>query len=92
MLDENKHLIKKLYLNTQGNPINAIKKGFTLLQKQLDNIDIYAVGTNGSGRQLASILVGADIVKNEITAHATACLAYYPDTQTVIEIGGQDSK
>ncbi|HHX22460.1 MAG TPA: 2-hydroxyglutaryl-CoA dehydratase [Thermoanaerobacterales bacterium] len=92
LLDENKHLIKKLYLNTQGNPINAIKKGFTLLQKQLDNIDIYAVGTTGSGRQLASILVGADIVKNEITAHATACLAYYPDTQTVIEIGGQDSK
>jgi len=37
-------------------------------------------------------LVGADLVKNEITAHAIACLNLVPKVQTIIEIGGQDSK
>ena len=50
------------------------------------------VGTTGSGRLLASTIVGADIVKNEITAHAVASMLINPSVQTVIEIGGQDSK
>ncbi|MGI5860223.1 MAG: acyl-CoA dehydratase activase [Tepidanaerobacteraceae bacterium] len=92
LLDEKKHLIKKLYLKTAGNPIETIKKGLGILHEELGDVDIFAVGTTGSGRQLASILVGADIVKNEITTHAAAALSYYPNTQTILEIGGQDSK
>jgi activator of 2-hydroxyglutaryl-CoA dehydratase len=53
---------------------------------------VIGVGATGSGRQLTGILVGADVVKNEITAHATAALHYYPEARTVLEIGGQDSK
>jgi predicted CoA-substrate-specific enzyme activase len=37
-------------------------------------------------------MVGADIVKNEITAHATGSLKLFPEARTIIEIGGQDSK
>ena len=51
-----------------------------------------AVGCTGSGRYLASALVGGDVVKNEITAHAVASIALKPDVRTVLEIGGQDSK
>jgi predicted CoA-substrate-specific enzyme activase len=36
--------------------------------------------------------LGADLVKNEITSHAVAALHHVPDVQTIIEIGGQDSK
>jgi predicted CoA-substrate-specific enzyme activase len=50
------------------------------------------VGTTGSARYLASVVVGADVVKNEITAHAVAASHFVPGVQTVIEIGGQDSK
>jgi predicted CoA-substrate-specific enzyme activase len=32
------------------------------------------------------------VIKNEITAQAVAALHFIPDVQTVIEIGGQDSK
>jgi len=32
------------------------------------------------------------LVKNEITSHAVGALHYFPRAQTVIEIGGQDSK
>jgi predicted CoA-substrate-specific enzyme activase len=37
-------------------------------------------------------MVGADLVKNEITAHAVAAMQHVPDVQTIFEIGGQDSK
>jgi predicted CoA-substrate-specific enzyme activase len=50
------------------------------------------VGTTGSGRQIAGIMVGADAVKNEITAHGIAALKCSPDVRTIFEIGGQDSK
>lgn len=53
---------------------------------------IQGVGATGSGRQLAGVIVGADVVKNEITAHAMAALYEMPDVATVLEIGGQDSK
>jgi len=92
LLDNEKRLVKKLYLSTAGNPIRAIQKGLEILQQEYKDLNIFAVGTTGSGRQLASILVGADIVKNEITAHAVAALEFYPDVQTILEIGGQDSK
>jgi predicted CoA-substrate-specific enzyme activase len=54
--------------------------------------EVCAVGATGSGRALAGTVTGADLVKNEITAHAVAALSYNPGVQTVIEIGGQDSK
>jgi len=50
------------------------------------------VATTGSARYLAGVIVGADLVKNEITSHAVATLQYIPQVQTIIEIGGQDSK
>ena len=37
-------------------------------------------------------MVNAEVVKNEITAHAAAASAVAPDVKTIIEIGGQDSK
>jgi len=55
-------------------------------------VDIAGVGTTGSGRYLAGVVVGADVIKNEITAHAVATSHFLPGVQTIIEIGGQDSK
>ncbi len=37
-------------------------------------------------------MLHADVVKNEITAHAVGTLSRHPDVRTIIEIGGQDSK
>lgn len=46
----------------------------------------------GSGRTLIGQLIGADLIINEITAHARSAVHYLPEVDTVIEIGGQDSK
>lgn len=81
-----------LYIRTNGQPIESVREGLRRIGKSVGKAEILGVGATGSGRQLIGILVGADVVKNEITAHATAALHYYPEARTVLEIGGQDSK
>ena len=53
---------------------------------------ITGVGVTGSARKLIGIVLGATIVKNEITAHAIGTTSLYPNVRTIFEIGGQDSK
>ncbi|HID15884.1 MAG TPA: 2-hydroxyglutaryl-CoA dehydratase, partial [Candidatus Atribacteria bacterium] len=58
----------------------------------LGETEVIAVGTTGSARFLAGVITGADMVKNEISAHAVATIKEFPDVSTIFEIGGQDSK
>jgi predicted CoA-substrate-specific enzyme activase len=82
-----------LYLRTQGRPIQTIQEGIKQLRTRIGNsTKIIGVGTTGSARQLAATLLGADVVKNEITAHAVAASRIDPLVRTILEIGGQDSK
>ncbi len=92
LLDNYFKVIEKLYLRTKGKPIKAIQYGLKILSEKYYNSEISSVGTTGSGRQMASFLMGGDIVKNEITAHAVAALEIDKDVSTILEIGGQDSK
>ena len=92
-LDENDELVTHTYLPTQGKPIEMTQLGLKQIKQQLpEDVDICGVATTGSARYLAGVIVGADLVKNEITSHAVATLQYIPQVQTIIEIGGQDSK
>lgn len=92
-IKENNEIIFSNYERTNGQPVEALKRGLQDLKDKLDpKLTICGVGTTGSGRQLAGVIVGADIIKNEITAHATATINEVPDVRTIFEIGGQDSK
>ena len=55
-------------------------------------VRVVGVGVTGSGRHLTGHYVGADVVRNEITAQATAAAAIDPQVDTIFEIGGQDAK
>ncbi len=93
VLNKEDELMAHLYLPTEGKPIEIVQSGMKQIKKQLPaDTDICGVATTGSARYLAGVIVGADLVKNEITSHAVATLHYIPNVQTVIEIGGQDSK
>lgn len=93
LIDEDGFLEEAIYIRTQGNPIRAVQEGMKQLSfRNKGKWDIKGVGATGSGRQLAGVIVGADVVKNEITAHAVAALREDPNVQTVLEVGGQDSK
>jgi predicted CoA-substrate-specific enzyme activase len=91
-VDAGGEMVTSEYLLTQGNPIEAVQRGLGRLRERLGAARVSGVGTTGSGRQLAACVVGADVVKNEITAHAVAAMYAEPGVQTVLEIGGQDSK
>lgn len=92
ILDEKNNVIEKNYVRTKGNPIKVLTELMKKIEKKYDNKDIKGVGATGSGRNLANIILGADIVKNEITAHAIAAINFIPKVKTILEIGGQDSK
>jgi predicted CoA-substrate-specific enzyme activase len=93
VLSEAGEVITGLYLRTMGRPVQVIQEGLRQAAEYIPpDIEIAGVGSTGSGRYLAGVMVGADVVKNEITAHAVAASMIEPDVQTVFEIGGQDSK
>ena len=93
MVDTNGQPVDCFMIRTSGQPVKAVQAGMKSLYAQAKtDYNVLGVGTTGSGRNLAGALVGADIIKNEITAHAVAASTYVPDVQTILEIGGQDSK
>ena len=82
------------YLWTEGNPIGAVRRVLAELDEQLrgSDVSVLSVGTTGSARELVGTMLEAQVVKNEITAHAVGTLSLHPEVQTILEIGGQDSK
>jgi predicted CoA-substrate-specific enzyme activase len=93
VLDTADELIASLYLPAGGRPVAVVQQGLGQIGKQLlSDVVIKGVAATGSARYLAGAIVGADLVKNEITCQAVAAVHYNPDVRTVIEIGGQDSK
>lgn len=96
LVNEKNEVLFSLYERTGGNPIRAIKDGLKKLEEFIKNenlnAEIAGVGTTGSARYLAGTILGADVIKNEVTAHAKGVLRFIPNAKTIIEIGGQDSK
>lgn len=94
IIDSNNKIIASEYLDTEANPIRAVKRLIKILKNSYDSskYKVVSVGTTGSARKLIGTILGASIVKNEITAHAVGTLSIIPDVRTIFEIGGQDSK
>jgi predicted CoA-substrate-specific enzyme activase len=105
VIDANRNIIARSYLWTEGNPVEGAKRVIAELKDQLASTNsegdqnqplggykICGVGTTGSARRLVGAMLGACVVKNEITAHAVGTTHLHPDVRTILEIGGQDSK
>lgn len=91
IIDDNNNILDSLYISTDGSPIEATKR---LLSKLTipNGYKLKGIGTTGSARKIIGLMLDANVVKNEITAHAIGTLSLYPDIRTILEIGGQDSK
>jgi predicted CoA-substrate-specific enzyme activase len=93
LIDGEGRVVAKRYLNTAGRPLEAVRTGLREVWEECgSSVNVVGVGTTGSGRYLTGDFVGADVVRNEITAQATAAVAIDPEVDTIFEIGGQDSK
>ena len=76
----------------RGNPIGSVQKAFREVAPDFTDVKVLGVGVTGSGRRLIGAIIGADVIKNEITAHGVAAIRANHQVRTVLEIGGQDSK
>ena len=92
LIDENNQIIDSLYIWTEGNPVGAVKKLVAKLKTNLNDYTLRGIGTTGSARKLIGTMLDANVIKNEITAHAIGTMSIIPDVHTILEIGGQDSK
>ncbi|MBI9075537.1 MAG: CoA activase [Desulfatibacillum sp.] len=84
------------YTRTAGRPLTATQRIFKamdhFLREYAPDAAIAGAATTGSGRKFIGQIIGADLVLDEITAHARAACQLEPLVDTIIEIGGQDSK
>ncbi|MFN8255018.1 MAG: acyl-CoA dehydratase activase [Bacteroidales bacterium] len=96
LLDNKKNVLAGFYTRTSGKPVIAIQTIFEAIDQLRDEyrltINISGSGTTGSGRKFIGKIIGADQITDEISAHARAAVELDPDVDTIIEIGGQDSK
>ncbi len=93
VLDREGELISSVYLPTRGKPVEVLREGLAIIKGRFNGgLKVLGCGSTGSGRHLAGKILGADIVKNEITCQFLGVQHYLPDVDTIFEIGGQDSK
>lgn len=93
LIDEQAQVVARRYLPTAGKPLEAVRRALSEIDREVgEQVEVQGVGTTGSGRYLTGHFVGADVIRNEITAQARAATAIDPTVNTVFEIGGQDSK
>lgn len=92
IISEDGKLLDYQYLRTAGNPEKAVEDGFNNIYDRFGKVTFSSIGVTGSGRERIGKKIGADAIRDEITAQAAGAVHCVPDADTVFEIGGQDSK
>jgi len=93
IINEDYEIIHKRYVQTQGKPVEVTQKLLKAIRDEMgDKIDIIGTATTGSGRNVVGDFLNADLIIDEITAHARGAVEIDATIDTIFEIGGQDSK
>ncbi len=96
LISPEKTVLAGFYTRTSGRPLEATQRIFEtidhLVRRHDCRLEFLGAGTTGSGRKFIGRIIGADLVLDEITAHARAACELDPRVDTIIEIGGQDAK
>ncbi|HYA41150.1 MAG TPA: acyl-CoA dehydratase activase, partial [Syntrophobacteraceae bacterium] len=93
LVGKNAQILHKCYVATQGKPIEVTQRLLRKLQEEVgQRVKLMAIATTGSGRNVVGDFLSADLVIDEITAHARGAVEIDPEVDTIFEIGGQDSK
>ena len=93
LVDTSGRMLAKRYVPTRGRPIEVARDLVAGLCAELGGgVRLLGLATTGSGRQVVGDFLAADLVIDEITAHARGAIAADPEVDTIFEIGGQDAK
>ena len=96
LINDKNEVLVSLYTLTSGQPIRSVQTLFEAIEDIAARcgctILVNGVGTTGSGRKFVGRIINADLIIDEITAHARAAYELDNEADTIIEIGGQDAK
>jgi len=93
LINKNKEIIYYSYVKNLGKPLDVVKFEIQKLKSKLPcDVTVENIAVTGSGRERIGKEIGAGLIINEITAQTEGALIYRPKTETIFEIGGQDSK
>ena len=79
-------------LNLLTGNINSISDSLKDHIEQIAKMEIHIANMVGTGYGRALLPFAEDCIKSEILCHAFGAHAVFPDTRTVLDIGGQDTK
>ncbi len=96
LINGHNDVLAGFYTQTAGQPVKAVQALFeaidNIARKNACEFLFDGVGATGSGRKFIGRIINADLIIDEITAHARAAYELNKDVDTIIEIGGQDAK
>lgn len=91
-----KEVLVKAYQLSKGNPIEDTIEILAKIREQVEEqgatLEVLGVGTTGYAKDILKDVLHADVALVETVAHTQAGLHFYPDTDVICDVGGQDIK
>ncbi|MFC2066327.1 acyl-CoA dehydratase activase [Chloroflexota bacterium] len=91
VIDEADNIIESRYTRTKGQPVETILAVLEDIFARYSPHSFELAAATGTGGQLIADLLGIPFV-NEIIAQSAGTTRFHPEVNTILEIGGQDSK
>jgi activator of 2-hydroxyglutaryl-CoA dehydratase len=93
LINEKKEVLYYSYIKNLGKPMELVQAEIERMKSQFPKgVEIEKIAVTGSGRERVGKAIGAGLIINEITAQTEGAVLFHPETETIFEIGGQDSK
>ncbi|MFC1856120.1 acyl-CoA dehydratase activase, partial [Thermodesulfobacteriota bacterium] len=91
LMNDKNEIITKRYIRSKGQPITTIHNALVELIKEYPANTIKSTSITGTIGKTVSEYINANFI-NEIVAQSTATQFYHPEVNTIIEMGGEESK
>ncbi|MGM0443463.1 MAG: acyl-CoA dehydratase activase [Fibrobacterota bacterium] len=89
-------ILYTFYRSNRGEPMETARRGLLEFLDSMEQagkeVTVHAVGTTGYGEDLFAQAFGADYHTVETIAHKEAACFYEPETDFILDLGGQDMK
>jgi predicted CoA-substrate-specific enzyme activase len=96
LLGEDQTVLATSYRLSKGNPIADTMDLLAALEAQVHDdgatLDVLGVGTTGYAKDILKDVLHADVALVETVAHTQAGMLFYPGTDVIVDVGGQDIK
>ncbi len=91
LMDSDNNIVHKKYVRTKGQPIETVYSELKKLTEKYPPEQIKSTSITGCVGKLIEKYIKANFI-NEIVAQASATEHFHPEVNTIIEMGGEESK